>query len=902
MNTPAALFQSSSPLSTLRYRPRLRSLVYAGLLGWMFIAAAAARFRLPQVPFVDGDFWGYLNPATSALTGHGFAHTYGRDTLYPGFIYVILRCFRDFRFISIAQHVLGLGTGVLMLLAYRQGLNLLRFPNKGLVGFSMLLGLLPVAIYLTSPSSIYYEHCVRPEAVFPFFAVLSIWLNLAFIHRRWIVPAPAGAAWLGAAQMVVSVIAYKLKPSFGFALLFANLPLLVSLPIRGMPRRNKLLMAGGGALFCALFLVLPESLLKKRDPIATLFLPDTLLTIHADLIRDQIASDVAAHQSSPFPPETVQALLDRLNTTLPLSRLPENRPYSTLGFNPDYLLYLDPVYNGVTRWTPEGWTKRAALGMYYYQRTFLHHPILMLGKIWRQMDLFYHFGTGDRSDLFTYDWRMIGARLTMQQQNYQRNVDLCQQKHVRKTLAVYPPLQTFEEASAPLAQHPFTIEQKPILTVAQKILELLYLPELLVALLLTLWTFAAGRLRRGWRLPLAVTLLLFSYNLGNTLTISVVHSLDIARYIENQLTFTLLSAMFGLLLIGGMVRRQVSALVAAPSPETIRHAWTDASAPVPSLYAPAPSNVSTPPSLCVLIPCYNEVSSIAAVVAEYRAVFPTARLLVVDNASTDGTADAAHEAGADVIFEPGQGKARAVLTALTHIESDLVLMVDGDGSYPAEGGRRLFESYLAQPADLVTGIRNRAESADGSFRPFHQGGTHLFGRIIGLVFGWHAADLFSGLRLFSRRFYENVPILSRGFELELELTVQAIDKGFEMRELPVPFGLRAEGTQSKLRTVQDGSRILRLLFVMFRDYRPLVCFSTVAGVFFLLSLLAGSAPIHDYVTTRFVTHLPLAVLAASLMILAFLCLQTGLVLESGLRHQREATQLRLRDHARRLRR
>ena len=881
-------------------------MLHAALLAFILVRAIIARFRLPQYPFIDNDFWGYLNPALSALSGHGFVHTQGRDSLYPGFVYAVLKLGGDLRAVSVVQHLVGLATGVLMLVAYRRVSRLLRSPGYEAWGIVSLFGLLPAALYLTSPATIRYENCIRPEEIFPFFVVLSICLNLEFIQRRWVAPAPKAAAWLGAAQLAVSVVAYKLKPSFGFAVFFANVPLLASLVRTGMPARNKALMAGGGAMFCVLFLLLPESLLKRRDENAAVFLPDTLLTIHAEMVHDQIAADIAANRPSPFAPATVRSLLARLDTQLPVSRRPENDPYPSLGCNPDYLLYTDCVCDGVTQRTHEGNTERAALGMYYYKRAFLHQPGRMLEKIWNQMEIFYHFGSLDRRPILTYTWHMMGTRLLGLEQDYRRNVALSQRPRFRKYAAIYPPAQRFIEASARLSDWPLSIEQKPIMTVSQKILELLYLPGLLAALFIAAWPVYTGRRHTDRLLPALVALLTFSYNFGNVLTIAVVHSLDVERYVENQLAFTLLAAASGLLVMVETVRRLAGGLVvAATASGAAGPSWLAASvsAPAPA-FDPAhtPSGELLLPSLCVLIPCYNEATSIAAVVAEYRAVFPSARLLVVDNASSDGTAAAARTAGADVISEPGKGKARAVVTALTHIDSEVVLMVDGDGSYPAEGGRRLFESYLAQPADLITGIRNRAESADGSFRPFHQGGTHLFGKILGWVFGWQAEDLFSGLRLFSRRFYENVPILSRGFELELELTVQAIDKGFAMRELPVPFGRRAEGTQSKLRTIQDGSRILRLLLVLFRDYRPLWCFSSAAGVFFVLSLLAGSAPIHDYLATRYVTHLPLAVLAASLMVLAFLCLQTGLVLESGLRQDREATQLRIRDSARRARR
>lgn len=299
------------------------------------------------------------------------------------------------------------------------------------------------------------------------------------------------------------------------------------------------------------------------------------------------------------------------------------------------------------------------------------------------------------------------------------------------------------------------------------------------------------------------------------------------------------------------------------------------------------------PSLTILMPCLNEERQVALVVAEYRAAFPQAEVLVVDNGSEDGTATAARSAGAAVITEKRRGKARAVATALAAIDTDLVLMVDGDGSYPAEGASLLLTQYLREPADMISGIRS-AQNASKVFRPMHQWGMSIFAAVLNLVFRFKPLDLFSGLRLFSRRFYQHVPVLSRSFELEIELTIQAIDKGFSMMEIPVPFRSRANGSTSKLKTVSDGGRILRLLLVLFRDYRPLAFFGTLSALSAAFGLAAGSLPVIEYLRTGLVNRLPLAVLAASLMILSMLIGLVGLLLEANLRYHREAYHIQLR--------
>lgn len=301
------------------------------------------------------------------------------------------------------------------------------------------------------------------------------------------------------------------------------------------------------------------------------------------------------------------------------------------------------------------------------------------------------------------------------------------------------------------------------------------------------------------------------------------------------------------------------------------------------------------PSLTILIPCLNEVRGITDVVREYAAAFPRATILVVDNGSEDGTAEAARAAGAEVITERRRGKATAVATAFATVDTELLLMVDGDGSYPADGARRLLDQYLSEPVDMITGIRS-AQKASQVFRPLHQWGMSIFAAVLKSVFHFKPLDLFSGLRLFSRRFYKHVPVLSRGFELEIELTIQAVDKGFAQAEIPVPFRSRAEGSESKLNTVGDGLRILRLLIVLFRDYRPLTFFGHLAAGAAVLGLSAGCVPIAEYLATGLVNHLPLAVLAASLVTLSFIIGLVGLLLEANLRYHREAYHIQLRKY------
>jgi hypothetical protein len=846
-----------NPARASKGRLNVGSAFYAAATLAVLIGAGIARFRLPQTPLIDPDYGGYLWPALSLLTGHGFPHIEGRDSLYPGFVFVILKLTGDFRAIAIVQRLLGLATGALMLLASRRGSRLLRYPSVTLGWIGPVVGLLPAAAYLSAPSAIQFEQSIRPEAIFPFVAALSICLNLEFIHRRWIVPSSTAAAWLGAGQLVVSIIAWKLKPSFGFALLFVNAPMIASLLAGGVSARSKILMVVGGTAFCALFLLWPESSLKRSDPTAYTFLPDTLLTIHAGQVRDQLAEDLAANRPSPFPRETVRALLQSLDAKLPLARRPENAPYPSLGYSPDYLLYTDCVYKDVVGKKREAYRERAALGYYFYQRAFLAHPGRMLGKIWRQLRIFYHFGATDHAPVFGQGLRLYSVRLQLQDE-YRRNVDLYSRPRGRLAFDAYPASRRFVEDSRQLSQRPLTIVQEPLLTCVQRVLETLYLPGVLATLLMTAWIVCTARWREEWLLPAAVTLLILSYNFGNSLTVAVVHSLDNERYVHNQLVYTLLGSTFSLMFIGETLRRLGVHLPGVPAGAlSTAEPRLPATVPLPALTAPGEN--STPPTLSVLITRGEAETKLSELMASYSAVFPTAHVLAVPT-------------------QPGITGSSAVLTALGQVSSDIVICVSGDGSYPAEGGRRLFDSYCQQPADFIAGVRQPAPVSYAS-------------RMIRLTYGWHPADLSSGLRLYSRRFYENVPIYSHGLEWEVEATIQAINYGFQMREVTVPFVPPLE----KAPTLR-AQRLLRLLWVSFFDLRPLRCCGILAGVLFLLSLGAVLSSPRVHHTSHHATPVSWQLLlAATLLILSGLTLQTGILLESGLRRHRETTQLRIRD-------
>ncbi len=281
----------------------------------------------------------------------------------------------------------------------------------------------------------------------------------------------------------------------------------------------------------------------------------------------------------------------------------------------------------------------------------------------------------------------------------------------------------------------------------------------------------------------------------------------------------------------------------------------------------------------VVIPCHDEVSHIAKVVRDFRTALPLAEVLVVDNGSRDGTAEAARQAGARVIREPNPGKGNAVLAGFrAATEADFVLMVDGDDTYPADAAPALVAAGL-DGADQVVGTRLQ-QAADGAFPTGHSAGNRLFIALVRLLFGVRTGDLFSGYRLLSRRFLRTAPLLATGFEIEAELTLQAARRGLTIAEIPVDYRPRGAGSTSKLDTWRDGSRILLALLTYFRDYRPLTCFGALAALFSASALLCGWPVLVDFAETGLVHRLPLAVLAAALFVLAALSFSCGVILSS----------------------
>lgn len=285
------------------------------------------------------------------------------------------------------------------------------------------------------------------------------------------------------------------------------------------------------------------------------------------------------------------------------------------------------------------------------------------------------------------------------------------------------------------------------------------------------------------------------------------------------------------------------------------------------------------PKIAVLIPCYQEEKTIGKVVHDFRKVLPQAEIYVFDNNCTDRTAEIAQAAGAIVRREKRQGKGYVVASMFEQVDADIFVMVDGDDTYEAKAVDILLKPILQGDADMTVACRLN-KFANDSFRDFHIFGNRMVCKIINWMFNSDISDIFSGYRAFTREAARLIPITARGFDVETELTLQALYRGLVIKEVEAPYGARPEGSYSKLKTGSDGLLVILKLFLMIRSYKPLTFFGGLSIFLMLLALLAGLRPMHEFLVDRFVHSIPSAVLAASLVILSAFCLGLGLLLNS----------------------
>ncbi len=298
---------------------------------------------------------------------------------------------------------------------------------------------------------------------------------------------------------------------------------------------------------------------------------------------------------------------------------------------------------------------------------------------------------------------------------------------------------------------------------------------------------------------------------------------------------------------------------------------------------------SNQPTIAVVLPCYNEEAAIAATVAGFRAALPSATIYVYDNNSRDRTREVAAEAGAVVRTERQQGKGHVVRRMFADIDADIYVMADGDLTYDPKAAPAMVDLLLAEQLDMVVGTRRHEEKE--AYRGGHVLGNRIFTGLLSSLFGRSFSDIFSGYRVFSRRFVKSFPVLSEGFEIETEMSVHALELRMPVGEVETSYGARPEGSHSKLSTYSDGWRILKTIGTLYRVERPTLFYGSIGALLVAAAIVLAIPLVVTYAQTGLVPRFPTAILVTGMIIVAVLCFFAGLILDTVTRGRREVRRL-----------
>ena len=299
----------------------------------------------------------------------------------------------------------------------------------------------------------------------------------------------------------------------------------------------------------------------------------------------------------------------------------------------------------------------------------------------------------------------------------------------------------------------------------------------------------------------------------------------------------------------------------------------------------------------VLIPCYNEELTIEKVVKDFKKELPEADIYVYDNNSQDRTYEIAKNAGAIVRKENRQGKGNVVRTMFREIDADIYIMVDGDDTYPAEFIHQLMEPVIKGEADMAIGDRLSTGTYQKQVKKnFHEFGNNLVIKTINFLFKCKLKDIMTGYRVFNRTFVKNIPIMSQNFELETEMTLFSLDKRFRIKEIPIEFRERPDGSESKINTFSDGIKVLKTIIKMFKDFKPRQFFWLIAIIFTVIGLIIGIPVIIEFIKTGVISKMPSAVLSTGIMIFSIVTAQCGVILDTVVKQNKENYELQLQKY------
>ncbi len=503
----------------------------AAIFGW----AIWRRFALPLEPISDADLWGYLGPALQKLTGGQFSHMQSRNFVYPAFLLSILGVFGDFRAITIFQHVLGLAAGAISILTWRRTTA---FLSQSIVPRAIheTLGLFFVGVVVLAGEPIRAEMQLRPEGVCAFVLSLNLYLATEFVARAFVLKEKSDLA-AGIGTGLTAFLLASLKPSF---ILLALVPLLPLgwFFIRPNSLREKVCL-GLALVVSALGLFLPEYLLSRDDEFARAFLPTTLFTIHADMIRDQMADDLERQASVPYARERLTRIHDRLAVEIRKS-MEDDSPYPSFGFSPDYLMYRESsIATAVAAEFHGDMLAVEDFYRFYYWRTWRNRPGPMARKVARQIGLFY----APVSPVFD---RQKYIRLGP---FYEKSVDALKFSAQQEAWKKYPPAAAMLGRTAAVIESAPVIEQNKVIRRSVVFLAVADLPLLGMAILMAVAIWIVGENARRLRWFTALTLFVFAYNASACFEVAVLHSFDMPRYATIQFYVTVLAEFLALRLL-----------------------------------------------------------------------------------------------------------------------------------------------------------------------------------------------------------------------------------------------------------------------------------------------------------------------------------------------------------------
>lgn len=297
--------------------------------------------------------------------------------------------------------------------------------------------------------------------------------------------------------------------------------------------------------------------------------------------------------------------------------------------------------------------------------------------------------------------------------------------------------------------------------------------------------------------------------------------------------------------------------------------------------------------VAVLIPCYNESLTIEKVIVDFKKALPEADIYVYDNNSIDGTDEIAKKAGAIVKYEKRQGKGNVIRSMFRDIDADCYLMIDGDDTYPAEHARIMVEHVINENVDMVIGDRLSSTYFIENKRLFHNAGNRLVRLLINKLFKSNVKDIMTGYRAFSKVFVKNIAILSKGFEIETEMTIHALDKNFLLKEIPVTYRDRPEGSVSKLNTISDGVKVLKTIVALFRDYKPFAFFTSISIVIFFIAAVLFFPVFIDFLNSGVVLRFPTLIVSGFLAVVSILLWVCGIILDVIVKKQNQVYELML---------